>query len=191
MICFSLEILIFRTTREDAREKLAASGIFSLWKYLFGRMTSENGKNCMEIPGIYILSSWKHAYIILTPLNPLLCGKPGVYRGIHYIPCSRWGRGHVIISSVSALSFAVSLILLIFSFSSPLLALLSLFSFLWETTQNDHQGWRVVKQQLNISAQKHRLWVLEAVLTNIKSFYLKIFLFLVIKFSIYWIGMFA
>ena len=29
-------------------------------------------------------SSRKHAYIILTPLTPLLYSKTGVYRGIHY-----------------------------------------------------------------------------------------------------------
>ena len=29
-------------------------------------------------------SSRKHTYIILTPLNPILCSKTGVYRGIYY-----------------------------------------------------------------------------------------------------------
>ena len=37
------------------------------------------------------------------------------------------------------------------SLSSPLLSLLSLSPFLWETTQNDHKGWRVVKPQHNQS----------------------------------------
>ena len=32
---------------------------------------------------IYVASR-KHAFIILTPLNPLLYSKTGVYRGIHY-----------------------------------------------------------------------------------------------------------
>ena len=36
-------------------------------------------------------TSRKHAYIILTPLNPLLYSKTGVYRGIHYFSyfCSK------------------------------------------------------------------------------------------------------
>ena len=32
----------------------------------------------------YLNPSRKHAYIILTPLNPILYSKTGVYRGIHY-----------------------------------------------------------------------------------------------------------
>ena len=37
------------------------------------------------------LSSRKHAFIILTPLNPTLYSKTGVYRGIHYFSyfCSK------------------------------------------------------------------------------------------------------
>ena len=31
------------------------------------------------------LSSLKHAYVTLTPLNPYLYSKTGVYRGIHYL----------------------------------------------------------------------------------------------------------
>ena len=36
-------------------------------------------------------TSWKHAYIILTPLNPLLYSKTGVHRGINYFSyfCSK------------------------------------------------------------------------------------------------------
>ena len=36
-------------------------------------------------------ASRKHTYIILTPLNPLLYSKTGVYRGIHYFSyfCSK------------------------------------------------------------------------------------------------------
>ena len=40
---------------------------------------------------VLLVASRKHAYIILTPFNPLLCSKTGVYRGIHYFSyfCSK------------------------------------------------------------------------------------------------------
>ena len=38
-----------------------------------------------------MVTSQKHAYIILTPLNPTFNSKTGVYRGIHYFSyfCSK------------------------------------------------------------------------------------------------------
>ena len=36
---------------------------------------------------IFLPSSRKHAYIMLTPETPLLYSKTGVYRGIHYFSC--------------------------------------------------------------------------------------------------------
>ena len=41
-------------------------------------------------------TSWKHSYIILTPLNPFLYSKTGVYRGIHYFSyfCSKIDCGY-------------------------------------------------------------------------------------------------
>ena len=53
------------------------------------------------------------------------------------VRASGTGNGHVSCSSVSALSFAIFLILLFFSLSYSLQALLS---FLCEMTQNDPQG---------------------------------------------------
>ena len=39
---------------------------------------------CIALDNRDIKASRKHTYIILTPLNPTLYGKTGVYRGIHY-----------------------------------------------------------------------------------------------------------
>ena len=41
--------------------------------------------------GALLVASRKHAYIILTPFNPILYRKTGVYRGIHYFSyiCSK------------------------------------------------------------------------------------------------------
>ena len=72
------------------------------------------------------------------------------HRGIQLILAYSWarpailvagkGRGwNVFISSVSSLSF-LFLFLPYPSLSSSLLSLLSLFSLLWEMTQNDPQG---------------------------------------------------
>ena len=64
----------------------------------------------------FITTSQKHAYIILTPLNPLLYSKTGVYRGIHYFSCfcsgawiggARWNRlAEAVLTSAYGLCFA-------------------------------------------------------------------------------------
>ena len=66
-------------------------------------------------------------------------GKGNIFkggRGGSKVVSSSWARGMLVFLSVSGLSFT-SPTLSYFSLSTFLLALLSLFSFLWEMTQND------------------------------------------------------
>ena len=62
----------------------------SLWMRSLNRIFAVHA-SCIENQ-----SSRKHTYIILTPLNPILCSKTGVYRDIHYFSyfCSKTDYGY-------------------------------------------------------------------------------------------------
>ena len=69
------------------------SGFYVSWKMSAKKKKKKNKKQKkkkkdktigMKYQSILWGTSRKHAYIILTPLNPLLYSKTGVYRGIHY-----------------------------------------------------------------------------------------------------------
>ena len=51
---------------------------------------------CLFVLPLDAIASRKHAYIILTPLKPILYSKIGVYRGIHYFSyfCSKHRFGY-------------------------------------------------------------------------------------------------